>query len=171
MNKEQKELTLKGLKSEDNKVVSDAIKLIREDGDDSFLSAIFSVFDSTDDQQIRQDIYGLFCDIRNQESAKTIVSLINGTDNDDALQMLVSSCWQTRLDYAEYLETFIKLTTVKPFNIAFEAFTVIENIESSFTPERKHELLRFTTGLLTNVSDDNAELAHSIIDVIENYEE
>jgi len=171
MNKEQKELTLKGLKSEDSQVVIDSIKMIREDGDDSFLNAVFELYTFTDDQKVQQEIYGLFCDIRNQESAKTIADLINKTNNDEALQMLVSSCWQTRIDYSDYLEIFIKLTANKPFAIAFEAFTVIENIESSFTTNRKLELLAFTTGLLSDVADDNAELAHSIIDIIENYEE
>ncbi len=165
-----KELS-KSLISKDDSIVIKAIKNIREEGKDELLTDLAKVYISTDSKEIREQIYALFCDLRIQSSLKMIIPMLKNDEYINIKTMLVSACWQTRLDFAEYLEVFIEMVIKEAFELSFEAFTVIENMETKVTPQRKDELVQFTNKLLLETLESNSDLANDILPIIERYEE
>jgi hypothetical protein len=55
-------------------------------------------------------------------------AIANGK-NQRILRDLIESCWQNGLNYSQYLSIFTSLLSHGSDEIAFEAFTVIENLE------------------------------------------
>lgn len=152
------------------KIIS-IINELREEGSDQVLEILAKYYLSTSDAEVRNAISRFFCDLQNQSSAAVIVELINNQDYQGAKQMLVSSCWQTRINYILYLETFIELVFNEPFEIAFEAFTVIENIDSRVSEGRKNELIAFIESRIDSCRDENLVLADDIAAIVRQYEE
>lgn len=170
MDKNKKAGYIKTLKSENEKLVVKAIDDLRKEGENELLYNLISLYQHSDNKNIKDKVAALFCDLKNQESAPYVVDIIEDDSFSESKPMLVSSCWQSRLDYADYLEVFIKLTITAPFLVAFEAFTVIENIESKVTRERKSELIDYTKSLLHNVPEENLSLAGEIPQLIEQFD-
>jgi len=159
------------LKNSDNAKILEAIGELREEGTDQVLEILAQLFIDNPDSEIRSAITQFFCDLKNQSSAETVIALINNKHLHKAKQMLVSSCWQTRLNYILYLETFIDLVMTEPFEIAFEAFTVVENIECRVSEGRKKELTDFISSKLDACRESNLVLADDLISIVEQYEE
>ena len=59
----------------------------------------------------------------------------------------------------------------EPFEIAFEAFTVVENIECRVSEGRKKELKDFISSKLDVCREGNLVLADDLISIVEQYEE
>ena len=47
-------------------------------------------------------------------------------------QLVLSSVWNSPLDYSEYLSTFVKLAVSEDFMTTLECLTIIENLEGPF---------------------------------------
>jgi hypothetical protein len=169
-NKQNTEL-FKHLQSADKAEVLNAIKALRDGGKDSILELLTKIYLNNTDKEIEVAIYKIFCDLKNQESAATVIELINDTALNKARKMLISSCWQSRLNYILHLETFIDLVLTQPFEIAFEAFTVIENLETRVSANRKNELMAFIDAHMDECLDDNLVLADDLKGIIRQYEE
>lgn len=168
-NNQNKEL-FKHLQSADKNQVLDAIKALRDEGKDSILELLTKIYLNNTDKEIESAIYKIFCDLKNQHSAESIIELIKNPEYRAARKMLVSSCWQSRLNYIIHLETFIDLVITEPFEIAFEAFTVIENLDTRVSEERKNELVAFVDANLDKCLDDNQVLADDLKSIIRQYE-
>jgi len=160
-----------GLKSNDTNAVLKTIEEIRDDGSNELLRDLAKLLCSTKNKEIKESIYNLFCDLKNQSSVDKLITFITSNELKKAKKTLLSACWQTRLDFSDYLELFIDIVIKEPFELSFEAFTVVENNESKVTRDRKNELIEYTKAKLSSIADQNLDLAHDIIPIIERYEE
>ena len=155
--------------SKKDDIVIKAIETIREAGNIKDLENLAKKYSETDSEEIKTLIFNVFADLKIQEAANTVVDLIKSVGDADTVKMLVSSCWQSRLDYADYFETFIDLVISAPFEISFDAFTVLENFENKIQEERKAELIDYVKSNIAKSTDDNKTFATELINIIEKY--
>jgi hypothetical protein len=167
----QKKILAEQLKSANKELILDTIKSLRHDGNDEVLEILTQIYLNQTNNEISEAIYRFFCDLKNQTSAETVIQLIKNPEYHQAKKMLVSSCWQSRLNYILYLETFIAMVFNEPFELAFEAFTVVENMEARVSEQRKNELLAFVDANMDNCIDDNLVLADDLKGIIRLYPE
>ncbi|PKP08423.1 MAG: hypothetical protein CVU09_15875 [Bacteroidetes bacterium HGW-Bacteroidetes-4] len=167
----QNKILAEQLKSANKELILDTIKSLRHDGNDEVLEILTQIYLNQTNNEISQAIYRFFCDLKNQPSAETVIRLIKNPEYHQAKKMLVSSCWQSRLNYIVYLETFIAMVFSEPFELAFEAFTVVENMEARVSEQRKKELLAFVDANMDNCIDDNLVLADDLKGIIQLYPE
>ena len=59
-----------------------------------------------------------------------IINAISSTKNPIHKAQIIASCWDTGLDFSKDFQFFISLVCYKDFNVSFEAFTVIQEMES-----------------------------------------
>jgi len=167
---ENKKPTIKDqLFSKNNKIVIETIKKLRETGKDNDLNTLIELYVNNNNKEVNQLIYQLFCDLKTQKSTITIANLIKNTTDKQTLKMLVSTCWQSRLNYINSFELFIDLVINEAFEISFEAFTLIENFEEKTTENRKTELTTYVKNNIKKCKDDNLALAVDLVQIIENY--
>jgi hypothetical protein len=171
MEKEQNKILSEQLKSANKELIIETIKSLRNEGNDEVLEILIQVYLNQKDLEINEAIYRFFCDLKNQPSAETVIRLIKNPEYHQAKKMLVSSCWQSRLNYIIYMETFIAMVFNEPFELAFEAFTVVENMEARVSEQRKNELLAFVDANMDNCIDDNLVLADDLKGIIRLYPE
>ena len=143
MEQKSKEEISKLLNNPDNSIVLNTINELRDQGNDNLLEILCQIYIDNEDREIRTSIFQLFCDLKSQKSTEYVMQLIQNANYKVAKQMLISSCWQSRLNYSNFLEIFILMVITESFEISFEAFTVIENLDVPLEEKRKNELIRY----------------------------
>lgn len=170
MNKETISKIIADINSDNTKSASSAIKEIRESGNNTLIKKLVSAYIKSSNDEIKGLIHKLLCDLRNQDSSAVLIEVLQSNKFEEAHKMVLSACWESRLDFTDYLEIFIDQVCTQGFEIAFEAFTVIENVENKIESKRKTALIKYTKAKLLKVDLNTNLLAPDMIPIIENYE-
>ena len=80
--------------------------------------------------------------------------------------MLITSCWQSGLDYSDNIDSFIDFFMENSFDIAFECLTVIEQSVDHLDPQKRNELIRIIKEKASNQPSDKTALVHELVNVL-----
>ncbi|MBI5219147.1 MAG: HEAT repeat domain-containing protein [Bacteroidia bacterium] len=116
------------LNSKNPEIILDAILKLRNKGTFQVIAQVVKLLNTTQDEEIKKAILNFLNDLKNKESIPEIVAAIKNPVYKKNLQPLISSCWQSGLDYSNYLAVFTDIVIRENYAAAFEAFTVIENM-------------------------------------------
>ena len=131
------------LKKGDNTQISDAIEVLREE--QPFIDAIgliTSFYDQTDEYPLRKKIEEFMIDLKDQSATKEVINELRKNHKPDTISMLVSSCWQSGLNYSDYALDFIKIFLEGDYVAAIECLTVIEEFSCDLTRQTKDEIIK-----------------------------
>lgn len=131
----KKKLLLEELRSKDLVTVLNAVSNLRKQGDSADLNDIIELLHTSNNSEIKEAVSSFLCDLKEQNSVINIINAIKNIKYKNELEVLVSSCWQSGLDYSAYLAFFTDLVINEKYIVAVEAFTVIENMPSDFSEE------------------------------------
>ena len=135
--KELSEILIKG----DPVLISGAIELIREEqAFEGAIGLLTNYYDKTKDLTIRKSIEGFMNDLKDEKVIPEIIKEIRNPWKEDTISMLISSFWQSGLNFSEYLMDFAEVFIKGDYVTAIECLTVIE--------ESVHEL---TAGQLNGI--------------------
>ena len=128
---ENKQDILKRLASPDMTVVAAAIDEIKENGDLSIVPELLEILLHNEDTTVVTHVTSLLSDIRDT-GFKTILmeKLINASPGANKANLL-RVCWESAIDFSEYLEVFVNILVNEDFLAALEASTVIENLHGN----------------------------------------
>jgi hypothetical protein len=164
--KRLRELNAK-LNSKDKKVVSDAIISLR--GEDPFKGAIgllADLYNSSNNLIIKDLIQNFLNDIKDPASRKEVVKEVLKAYKSETISMLVASCWQSGLDYSEYVIDFANVFIKGDYLTALECFTVIEESVPNITPAGKIEIISFLQQSKETTSSEKSTLLQALITVL-----
>jgi hypothetical protein len=131
------------LKKKDNTQISNAIEVLREEQPfNDAIGLITSFYDQTDENHLRKKIEGFMTDLKDQSATKEIINELRKNHKPDTISMLVSSCWQSGLNYSDYALDFIQIFLKGDYVAAIECLTVIEEFSCDLTKQTKDELIR-----------------------------
>lgn len=88
-----------------------------------------------EEEEIIQDVIQLLCDLKEQSCAPVIIDYIRTRNMGDHLAGVLSACWQSRLDFSDYLPVFVDCFIKGNYRESLEAFTVIEEMLWKTKPE------------------------------------
>jgi len=120
-----------------------AVKSLREE--ESFEGAIgllAETFDASDDKSVFKAISDFFNDIKDLSARSEIIAEIRKPWNGDTISMLVSSCWQSGLDYSGFMEDLIKIFIEGDYVTSIETMTVIEVSVANISRESRDDLIK-----------------------------
>jgi hypothetical protein len=160
------ELEIK-LKSKNNKVVSDAVISLRNG--DPFRGAIgllATLFDTTNDLIIKDLIINFMNDIKEPEARLEVVNEIMKPYNSETITMLVSSCWQSGLDYSGFAVEFAEIFIRGDYLTALECFTVMEESVQNMPDLKKSELINLLEKSGKNNSAEKYTLLQALITIL-----
>lgn len=122
---------LKGLNSANPDIVLDAIDALRAEGKTSDIPVLLELLLQSRNPEVKARITGLFANLKEKETIPMLINAIQDKKFEQVQQQLVSSCWENGMDYTPYLSVFVDLLIEKEFLVAFEAYTVITNMEKA----------------------------------------
>jgi hypothetical protein len=159
------------LEQGNTEVILSTLGKIREMGAPQLIPLMVKTYKKNNIKEIQQSIFDLLCDLYLPEVAGVMENIISSEEDLNVKQMLVTSCWYSRVDYSGCLKTFIDIVMGSPFELAFEAFTVIENNEGNVNRKNKEELVDYISRNQAKVHHGNETLVDSLQMIIENFEE
>jgi len=136
MNQEKiDEQVKKNLFSAKTDVVISALEAIQRKGNKLYLPILFDLLNSSPEPEIETEIKHLLGTVKDKESVNSFLRAIEDDKYKPIRKELLTACWQNGLDFSTFLPVFIDLIIHEGWEIAFEAFTVIDNLE--FLPNQE----------------------------------
>jgi GH24 family phage-related lysozyme (muramidase) len=99
--------------------------------------------------------------LKTNQAKDMLLKAISKTKNAKQKATIIAACWETGLDFSKEYLTFIELICSSDFNVSFEAFTVITEMENEVD---KETLMKAITILKPHCEKNN--LAKELTDMI-----
>lgn len=110
------------------RVVS-AINHIKERGNKLYLPILFELLASQPEDIVATEIKKLLGSVKSKDAVSYFAEALVTEKFKSIQKSLLTACWQNGLDYAEYWPLFVEIVINEEWEIAFEAFTVVENMD------------------------------------------
>ncbi len=120
------------LKSGDEKKISKALKGLQVNGDDDAIFPIIEVWSNGVSDKSEQEIIQFLGDIKSTGSADIIIEILLDQNFKNIHRPLLSTIWNSKVDYSTYLVDFVTLATQHDFMVTLECITIIENLDGPF---------------------------------------
>ena len=161
---ENKQDILKQLSSNDMDIVRGAIEQIKQEGDISIVPELLDILLQSQDTNTITNLTALLSDVK-ESDFKTVLmdKLINAPDGSGQANLL-RICWESAIDFSEYLDVFVDMLLHEDFIAALEASTVIENLHGNIPEEKIHIAIQ---RLKSESNEDNAFLLEGSIPHLE----
>jgi len=161
---------IKNLQSKSNNVIIETLQHIEKEGNKDVLIYVIDLLYNTRETIIRDKVISILENLRVQECTPIVVESIENPEYKDILSILVSACWKNSLDYSNYVETFTDIFIKADFQLAFDAFTVIDNLETINLPLAESCILRLENAV-EDIKDDKKPLYFELINIINDKKE
>lgn len=155
-------------KSGNQDVIDHALEEIKTKGDDTYIAPLVEFVHQNLSREYKERIFRLFDDLKLENSVDQLVSELKKENDPDVLERLVASCWQNGLNYSKHLPYFAQLVMDQEFQIAFEAFTVIENMYGKIDRDVENELLAAIEKKLPATDERKQYLLKGMLELIPN---
>jgi hypothetical protein len=125
----------KNLFSAKTEVVISAIESIQKKGNLLYIPILLDLLNSSPESEIESEVLNLLGTVKDKESVNSFVRAIENDKYKGIRKSILTACWQNGLDFSTFLPVFIDLIIHEDWEIAFEAFTVADNLEYLPSPE------------------------------------
>lgn len=157
---------LSKLKTGKSEVIISGINDLRESGNLDHISPVIEVLKHCPIEEVHNEVMHFLFDLKNPEAIRIIINYINDPDYAEFQRLLVSACWEANIDCSSYLNYFVDLAIVSDYVISFEALTVIENMNNTFTLEELNEAIAKVKEATDADEDGKFDLLHSLWEVL-----
>lgn len=169
MNQHQKKELIAQIRSGEKANISKAIEVLRHEGDTETLTALLDALYDSENQEISDEIFAFLYDLKSPEALHVLVDFIQNDFDSIWKTELITSIWQAGLDAAEYLSVFVDIVIEDEFLTAFEAVTVIENIQTQVPLDILDDNIKKIEASLHVITQDKRTLAESLIFTLKNF--
>jgi len=153
----------KNLFSANTEVVLSALEVIQKKGNKLYILILFDLLNSSPETEIETEIMNLLETVKDKETVNSFIRAIEDDKYKKIRKSILIACWQNGLDFSTFLPVFIDLIINEDWEIAFEAFTVIDNLE--FLPSS--EIVKISVDkinhALPNANDQNKYFLNEIL--------
>ncbi len=163
---EQLKRIIRQLNSGDIELIDQTIEEIGESGDSSFISALTLFLHETDNLELKGKIFRLFSELKRIDTVPALIEMIQDPRFENEQAELIACCWQNGLNYSQYLPFFTDLVIEKEFKVAFEAFTVIENMFGKIDELVEQQTLGKINKALETADDQKSYLLKGLLEII-----
>lgn len=110
-------------------VVISAIETIKNKGNKLYIPILFDLLNSIPEPEIEREIMDLLETVKDKEAVNSFMRAIEDDKYKPIKKSILIACWQNGLDFSTFLPVFVDLVINEDWEIAFEAFTIIDNLE------------------------------------------
>jgi hypothetical protein len=142
------------------------ISLRSEDPFSGAIRLLVETFDKTDNGEIRDKIREFMNDLKESALRDEVVIEIKKDYKPETIKMLVSSCWQSGLDYSLYGPDLAHVFNKSEYSVALECFTVIEESSQNLSRKIKDQIILVLKENEKAITDEKSALLAELISVL-----
>jgi len=156
------------LKKGNPALVSEAIKILRdEEPFEGAIGLLAEYYNNASDKINNKIIEEFFNDIRYQSARPEVIAEIRKPHKQDTICMLVSSCWQSGLDYSAYIEDIAGIFLKSEYPTAIECMTLIEESVKYNTRVEKDNIINIIEKSPRAFTNEWNALTRELIEILE----
>ena len=156
------------VKSGNHELVELAVEDIKNRGDNTYVAPLVEYLHQDLPGEYREMIYRIFNDLKDERAADQVILELKNEKSPEIMERLVASCWQNGMNYSRHLPYFVELVISRDFRIAFEAFTVIENMYGKIDPDTESAVLEEIERHLPGADEKKLYLLKGMLELIPN---
>jgi hypothetical protein len=157
---------------DNNILITEAIINLREEQPfEGAVSLLTGLYDNNDDNLVRKTVAEFMNDIKDQALAEEIIKEIRKKWKPETKTMLVASCWQSGLNFSDYLKDITAEFLTGNFATAIECFTVIEENAEDLKPGTRKELIAEISKWPPSNVDAKKALTNELLIILNNNQE
>jgi hypothetical protein len=149
--------------STNTSVVVAALDSIKRQGNKLYIPILFDLLNSSPEPEIETEIRKLLGTVKDKDTINSFMRAIEEEKYKSIRKIILISCWQNGLDFSTFMPVFIDLVIHEEWEVAFEAFTLIDNME--YVPSK--EILDISVDkidmALPEASDQTKYFLHEIL--------
>lgn len=123
------------LVTDDPKKISKAVKALESNGDPSVIKPLCEKLLSGVSEKNQKEILELFCSFKDTSVTSEIMDVIEEERFQGIRQVLLSTIWNTKVDFSDYIDEFVLIAVEGDFMETLDCLTIIENLEGPFMEE------------------------------------
>jgi predicted metal-dependent hydrolase len=131
------------------------------------IGLLTSFYDKTNDRSVRKSIAGFMNDLKDQSACVEVIKEIRKEWKPDTISMLVSSCWQSGLNYSDFSIDLAKVFLQGDYVTAIECLTVIEESVQEMSEEKRNEVIKLIEENPFPRADEKSTLTLELISILE----
>lgn len=165
---------LEDLKSNDVKKLTKALKSLESHGNTSVIIPLADKLMSGVSEKIKGDIVELLSSLKDTSVCADIMDIIEDVKYLPIRQTMLSTIWNTKVDFSDYIDEFVLIATTGSFLETLECLTIIENLEGPFMEENILECQLHLKDYMERTTDPDpkkAELLSEIAILIKDFNE
>ena len=148
--------------------INERIRLLRTERPfTGALKMLALYYDRTEYEGIRLTISGLFNDLKEQGAKAEIIDAINAVINQGTKAMLLSSCWQSGMDYSEHAHSMAGFFMTGDYMTSLECFTVFETCLSSVSETDRTSIIARLRQEIGSWDTPRQKLGEELISLLE----
>jgi hypothetical protein len=156
------------LNREDFVKITESINMLRDESPFSgAIELLVAFYNKSDNSSVKRLINDFLNDLKDQSLCGEVVAEIKKDIKPETLRMLVSSCWQSGLNYSGYSSDFAYLFLAGDYMTAIECFTVIESSMHNMTKSEKKTIIKIIQEGSASDTGEKTALALELISVLE----
>jgi hypothetical protein len=159
--------TKAALNSKDEKSVHTKLRELKESGNVYILPYMLDLLATSNSQVIIQEVLNIIKDLREPKCVPVIVDYIEKNKVGNHIGDIISSCWQSRLDFHSYLNTFAICFLHGDYQTSLEAFTVIEEMLWKSTEEQILSCREILVDNVGEISEEKQPLYRELIKILD----
>lgn len=156
------------IKTGNPELIDHALEEIKNKGDDTYIAPLIEFMHTTASREAKALVYQLFIDLKHENSVDQIIHELKKEQDPVILEQLVATCWQNGLNYSKHLPYFVQLIIEQEFQIAFEAFTVVENMFGKIDGDIERKLIEEIEKSIPNSEGRKQYLLKGLLEIIPN---
>lgn len=144
---------------------------VRQQGSVSLLPDLIDLMAHTQYDSIHDAIQKILNDVKRTEAVPVIMQAIQNPEYKKERKYLIGACWQNGLNYSDYIGDFVDITINEPFELAFEAFTVVENQDAYYEAALVAEHVDKLKTALLKADEQKKMVLKFMIDYLEHHKQ
>ncbi len=155
------------LHKDNNILISEAIISLRDDKPfEGAIGVLTAHYDKTHDNTIRKMIEDFMNDLKDQSACVEVINEIRKEWKSGTTSMLISSCWQSGLNYSEYSLDMARVFLRGDYVTAIECLTVIEESIKELSDGKKDEIARLIHEGHQEAAKEKRELTFELLSIL-----
>src|SRR5690606_26892496 len=107
-----------------------ALNEVKERGNINYLPILFNLLNSNPEAEVEKEVLAILGTLKVKEAVPLMTEALTNPRFNIIRKSLITACWQNGLDYRQHLPLFVDIVIQEDWETGFEAFTVIENMET-----------------------------------------
>lgn len=153
--------------SDNEEHIHDAISYIHENCSMKMVPLLFDLLRSTESKTVKNDVYNCLMDTKDSRIIPLFVEALQDSALRNEKKHLLSTIWQTNLDFSEHIDLFVSILLHDSYENALEAFTCIEVCAEKLSDAKKADCRNAIADATTAEKSEKRALLQAAIDVLQ----